>query len=60
MLDENHDNAVSLAKTDEIKQFLQIASYHLGRLFTYSLIGLLFGLLGKGFYFFGFQPVGFK
>ena len=38
-----------------IKRFLQIASYHLGRLFTYSLIGLLFGFLGKGFYFFGFQ-----
>lgn len=38
-----------------LKRFLQIASYHLGRLFTYSLIGLLFGFLGKGFYFFGFQ-----
>lgn len=38
-----------------IKRFLQISSYHLGRLFTYSLIGLLFGFLGKGFYFFGFQ-----
>jgi len=38
-----------------IKRFLQITSYHLGRLFTYSLIGLLFGFLGKGFYFFGFQ-----
>ncbi|MEO9570827.1 MAG: sulfite exporter TauE/SafE family protein [Polaribacter sp.] len=37
------------------KGFFQILSYHLGRLFTYSLIGLLFGLLGKGFYFFGFQ-----
>ena len=37
------------------KRFLQITSYHLGRLFTYSLIGLLFGFLGKGFYFFGFQ-----
>lgn len=38
-----------------IKQFFQILSYHLGRLFTYSLIGLLFGFLGKGFYFLGFQ-----
>ena len=38
-----------------IKRFLQIAIYHLGRLFTYSLIGLLFGFLGKGFYLFGFQ-----
>jgi sulfite exporter TauE/SafE len=38
-----------------VKTFFQILSYHLGRLFTYSLIGLLFGFLGKGFYFFGFQ-----
>ena len=38
-----------------IKRFFQITSYHLGRLFTYSLIGLLFGFLGKGFYLFGFQ-----
>jgi sulfite exporter TauE/SafE len=38
-----------------LKRFLQIVSYHLGRLFTYSLIGLLFGFLGKGFYLFGFQ-----
>jgi sulfite exporter TauE/SafE len=38
-----------------VKTFFQIVSYHLGRLFTYSLIGLLFGFLGKGFYFFGFQ-----
>lgn len=42
-------------RTNKIKQFFQITSYHLGRLFTYSLIGLLFGLLGKSFYFFGFQ-----
>jgi len=38
-----------------IKTFFQILSYHFGRLLTYSLIGLLFGFLGKGFYFFGFQ-----
>ncbi|OCK42945.1 hypothetical protein BA195_08570 [Tenacibaculum soleae] len=42
-------------RSNSIKQFFQIFSYHLGRLFTYSLIGLLFGFLGKGFYFFGFQ-----
>ncbi|AUC86227.1 hypothetical protein CW731_13490 [Polaribacter sp. ALD11] len=39
----------------KVKGLFQILSYHLGRLFTYSLIGLLFGFLGKGFYFFGFQ-----
>lgn len=38
-----------------IKKFLQIFSYHFGRLFTYSLMGFLFGYLGKSFYFFGFQ-----
>ena len=42
-------------RNNQVKQFFQIISYHLGRLFTYSLIGLLFGMLGKGFYFFGFQ-----
>lgn len=33
----------------------QTALYHSGRIFSYSLIGALFGLLGKGFYFFGLQ-----
>lgn len=42
-------------KGNKMKGFFQILSYHLGRLFTYSLMGLLFGLLGKGFYLFGFQ-----
>ncbi|WP_439130567.1 sulfite exporter TauE/SafE family protein [Polaribacter sp.] len=42
-------------RENSVKSFFQIISYHLGRLFTYSLIGLLFGFLGKGFYFFGFQ-----
>ncbi len=42
-------------RKNSVKSFFQIISYHLGRLFTYSLIGLLFGFLGKGFYFFGFQ-----
>lgn len=42
-------------RKNKTKGFFQILSYHIGRLFTYSTIGLLFGLLGKGFYFFGFQ-----
>lgn len=42
-------------RQNKVKQFFQIASYHLGRLLTYSIIGLLFGLLGKGFQLFGFQ-----
>jgi sulfite exporter TauE/SafE len=42
-------------RQNKTKGFFQIVSYHLGRLFSYSLIGLLFGFLGKSFYFFGFQ-----
>ena len=42
-------------RKNKTKGFFQILSYHLGRLFTYSLLGLLFGFLGKSFYFFGFQ-----
>lgn len=38
-----------------VKRFFQITSYHLGRLLTYGIIGVLFGFLGKGFYFLGFQ-----
>lgn len=42
-------------RTNQLKQSLQIASYHLGRLTSYALIGLIFGLLGRGFELFGFQ-----
>jgi sulfite exporter TauE/SafE len=35
--------------------FYQIFLYHFGRLLSYSLIGFLFGLIGKGLYFAGFQ-----
>lgn len=34
---------------------LQIVLYHGGRLITYSLIGVLFGLFGRGLYLAGFQ-----
>ena len=37
------------------KASLQSLLYHLGRLTTYSLIGFLFGLIGKGLYLAGFQ-----
>jgi hypothetical protein len=47
MLPVDHSNA--------FKKVLQIGSYHFGRLFAYSLIGLVFGVLGKGFYLFGLQ-----
>ncbi len=33
----------------------QLGLYHLGRALAYGLIGLVFGLVGKGLYLFGFQ-----
>ncbi|MFS4456017.1 sulfite exporter TauE/SafE family protein [Maribacter sp. 2304DJ31-5] len=38
-----------------IKGLGQTLLYHLGRLTAYSIIGLIFGLLGKGLYVFGMQ-----
>jgi uncharacterized protein len=42
-------------RANNAKRITQIFVYHLGRIFTYGLLGLLFGFLGKGFYLFGFQ-----
>ncbi len=42
-------------RQNSFKKIFQITLYHLGRLITYSLIGLIFGLVGKGLYIFGFQ-----
>lgn len=42
-------------RTNGSKKLGQIFMYHLGRLFAYALIGLVFGLLGKGLYVFGLQ-----
>jgi sulfite exporter TauE/SafE len=37
------------------KRVLQITTYHFGRLTAYGLLGLAFGLLGKGLFIAGFQ-----
>lgn len=37
------------------KKAMQILTYHLGRLTAYGLLGLAFGLLGKGLFIAGFQ-----
>ncbi|WP_295334241.1 sulfite exporter TauE/SafE family protein [Flavobacterium sp.] len=37
------------------KKAIQIILYHLGRLTSYGILGLLFGLLGRGFYIAGIQ-----
>lgn len=42
-------------RTNSVKKVSQIAIYHFGRLLAYSLIGLVFGLIGKSLYLFGFQ-----
>lgn len=44
-----------LERGNKIKMIFQTGLYHLGRLFAYSLIGLLFGFIGKGLYLAGFQ-----
>jgi len=40
---------------NNIRKLGQIAIYHFGRLSSYAIIGLLFGLLGKSFSLFGLQ-----
>jgi len=40
---------------NSFKKVIQVSSYHFGRLFAYALIGLVFGILGKGFDLFGLQ-----
>lgn len=42
-------------RSNNAKKLVQIAVYHLGRLLAYGIIGLVFGLVGKGLYLFGFQ-----
>lgn len=47
MLPVDHSNTT--------KKVIQIAIYHFGRLLSYSILGLVFGLIGKSLYLFGFQ-----
>lgn len=42
-------------RTNNYKKLGQIFVYHCGRLLAYGVIGLVFGLLGKGLYVFGLQ-----
>lgn len=42
-------------RNNETKKALQILLYHLGRITAYASLGLVFGLLGKGFYLAGMQ-----
>lgn len=42
-------------RSNSTKKVVQITLYHLGRLLAYSLMGLVFGLVGKSLYIFGLQ-----
>lgn len=42
-------------RTNKLKAFIQSLIYHLGRMTTYAIMGLIFGLVGKGLYLAGFQ-----
>jgi len=42
-------------RSHSLRKVVQIFTYHFGRLLAYSLIGLVFGLVGKGLYLFGIQ-----
>ncbi len=42
-------------RTNTYKKVSQIVIYHIGRLLAYTIIGLVFGLIGKSLYIFGFQ-----
>lgn len=42
-------------RSNSLKKFTQVLSYHIGRLLTYGLIGLFFGMIGKSLYIFGLQ-----
>lgn len=44
-----------VTQSNQQKKALQISTYHLGRLVAYATIGLVFGLLGKGFFMAGLQ-----
>ncbi|RAV29322.1 sulfite exporter TauE/SafE family protein [Sinomicrobium soli] len=44
-----------LDRSNGARRAVQLGNYHLGRILTYTLIGLMFGILGLGFRFFGVQ-----
>jgi len=42
-------------RNNEAKKATQIITYHIGRVTAYSLLGLFFGVLGRGLFLAGFQ-----
>src|SRR6476660_2088144 len=47
--------ALPIGSSKGISKVLLILNYNTGRIITYSIIGLFFGILGKGFVIAGFQ-----
>lgn len=47
--------AVPVQNLPTVKKSIAIVLYHLGRILTYTLLGLLFGLLGRHLFFAGYQ-----
>ena len=44
-----------LSRNSAVKKHIQILLYHLGRIVAYSILGALFGLVGKGLFLSGLQ-----
>ena len=42
-------------RENSVRKAGQVFVYHFGRIFSYALLGLLFGWIGKGLYLFGMQ-----
>ena len=42
-------------RKNPVKRAFQLMSYHAGRILTYSILGLVFGIVGKSFNLFGIQ-----
>ena len=39
-------------RNNKLKALIQSSIYHLGRMITYAIMGLIFGMVGKGLYLF--------
>lgn len=49
--------ALPLGRESKVKQIAGGITYNMGRIFTYGIFGLLFGLIGKGFVIGGYQQI---
>jgi uncharacterized protein len=47
--------SLPIGKLNPVQRFFSVLLYNFGRMFTYAVFGLIFGVLGKSFALFGFQ-----